>query len=337
MLLTQIAMKQRPDIWLWLKWVIVAVAWAYVFVSLANAPDLSQVFYILKNSGVAEFVLFLLVVLLIPVNWGIEALKWKILIQPLHPLPFINCFRAVLQGVTAGMLTPNRLGEFAGRIVDLPAEKRSAASVLSITGSFSQLFVTMLLGVLAFAYMLIYVPHSHGVFAVADYAILLIALVAMGVLLWFFTHTKLLANWIHKIPIIKKHQGYAGGIENIRGRKGLTIMLLSMVRYAVFLHQFYLLLVVFRVDIAYNEAIMAIAGIYLLIAIIPMLAVGEPGVRGSVSILLFALFTSQPAAVFSVSLLLWILNVAFPAIIGSVTMLRKNKPDIPDIIIPENR
>lgn len=322
-------MKQKPDIWYWLKVLVVVLAWAYVIYSLSVAPDVSNVFAVLKNIGLFDYLLLFIVVLLIPVNWGFEAIKWKILLRPLHTRSLSHCFADVLRGITAGMATPNRLGEFAGRIVNLPAEKRAEAGVLSLTGSFSQLFVTLLVGAFAFVGLMIYIPSGQSTFSVSDYTILSVSVVLMGILLWLFTHTQKLSKWVNKIPFVKNTQKVSGGIENLSGPVGLSVMLLSLARYAVFLHQYYFLLMIFRVDVSYPEAVLAIGAIYLLMAIIPVVAAGEPGVRGSVSMLVFGLFVAQPATVFSVSLLLWLLNVAIPAIIGSAMMLLRNRNNVP--------
>jgi hypothetical protein len=98
----------------------------------------------------------------------------------------------------------------------------------------------------------------------------------------------------------------------------------SALRYVVFSLQFILFLWAFGVQISYSNALMLVALSYLLITLIPTIALSELGVRGSVSIYLFsAWFTAQHLAferlsysVFLASSAVWIVNIALPALLG---------------------
>ena len=48
-------------------------------------------------------------------NWGLEALKWQVLVKSTQPLNFIQAFGSVLAGLATGLITPNRIGNFIGR------------------------------------------------------------------------------------------------------------------------------------------------------------------------------------------------------------------------------
>tara|TARA_B100000768_G_scaffold61376_1_gene59489 strand:- start:626 stop:850 length:225 start_codon:yes stop_codon:yes gene_type:complete len=56
--------------------------------------------------------------------------------------------------------------------------------------------------------------------------------------------------------------------------------------------------------------------IFLFVSIIPTIVVAEIGVRGSVAIYVFSLFTFNSIGVFSSTLLLWIINLVIPSLIG---------------------
>ena len=60
---------------------------------------------------------FWLVIVLVFVNWGFEAKKWKLLITPIQKMSFFTAFKSVLTGVTLSLNTPNRIGEYGGRIL----------------------------------------------------------------------------------------------------------------------------------------------------------------------------------------------------------------------------
>ena len=89
---------------------------------------------------------FWLVIFLMFVNWGIEAIKWQLLIKHIQQFSFFRSFKSVLSGCSVTMLTPNRVGEYGGRILYVKEDNRIKAISLTIVGSISQLLVTMIMG-----------------------------------------------------------------------------------------------------------------------------------------------------------------------------------------------
>ena len=64
------------------------------------------------------------------VNWGIEARKWQLLMKAVQPMSFITAFKSVLCGVTLSLNTPNRMGEYGGRILFVKEGNRIKAIAL---------------------------------------------------------------------------------------------------------------------------------------------------------------------------------------------------------------
>jgi hypothetical protein len=69
------------------------------------------------------FFLCLLMVLAF-LNWALEARKWKLLCEKLENISFYKAFKGVLFGITLGMITPRRTGDFLGRAVILTPGNR---------------------------------------------------------------------------------------------------------------------------------------------------------------------------------------------------------------------
>jgi uncharacterized membrane protein YbhN (UPF0104 family) len=59
---------------------------------------------------------FILVIVLMFVNWSLEALKWKISVQSVQPVSFFRSLKAIFSGVSFSVTTPNRTGEYLGRV-----------------------------------------------------------------------------------------------------------------------------------------------------------------------------------------------------------------------------
>ena len=50
------------------------------------------------------------------VNWSLEAYKWGALVDRFQSLSFSKKLISVLMGLSIGFLTPNRIGDYAGRL-----------------------------------------------------------------------------------------------------------------------------------------------------------------------------------------------------------------------------
>jgi uncharacterized membrane protein YbhN (UPF0104 family) len=72
----------------------------------------------------------------------------------LEAISFLKSLKCVFAGCSITMLTPNRTGEFGGRILFLKKENRAKAISINIVGSIAQLLVTMVLGCVSFCYFL---------------------------------------------------------------------------------------------------------------------------------------------------------------------------------------
>jgi len=89
------------------------------------------------------------VIVLLPINWLIEAVKWRLVLRKSHSITLKNAFKSVLAGTSTGVISPNRVGEFAGRILLLPENIRSEAIGLNFVCSFTQLWSTILFGTIS--------------------------------------------------------------------------------------------------------------------------------------------------------------------------------------------
>ena len=63
-----------------------------------------------------------------------------------------------MTGVTVGTITPNRVGEFAGRILFVEKENRTKASYLTIFGDTAQFCSTLIFGIIG----LLLIGNTHN-------------------------------------------------------------------------------------------------------------------------------------------------------------------------------
>ena len=100
--------------------------------------------------------------------------------------------------------------------------------------------------------------------------------------------------------------------------------------YLIFSFQFYLLLNLFGVEVAYQKAMIVISSMYLLASIIPTFFVLDVVVKGSIAVYLFGIVGVNALTVLSIITVMWILNFMLPSAIGSLYVLRfKNYQGFP--------
>lgn len=266
--------------------------------------------------------LLLAVLLMMPLNWLLETVKWRLLIRYIEPVTLPSAFRSVLAGITFSLFTPNRVGEFLGRIFTLRANRIKSA-LLTIAGSISQLIVTLVAGMVALLFFIPqYVDFSEQWqdYLYAGLVILILLLSLLLVLL--FLKVPVITARLDKLirPQWRHINLYLIVIERV-GRQILAgVLLLSALRYLVFSAQFYLLLRAFGLEIPYFQAMMLISLTYFVMAAIPTVALADLGIRGSVSIYFIGIYfgsnTAAAASILSASTLIWIINLALPALLG---------------------
>ncbi|GAC1706331.1 MAG: hypothetical protein NVS9B7_15130 [Flavisolibacter sp.] len=95
-----------------------------------------------------KFTYLLVAFALIFLNWGLEAFKWRISLASVYTIGWWQAFKAVLSGVSFSVSMPNRVGEYFGRMMYMPEGNRLKIISISLVGSFAQLLITVLFGII---------------------------------------------------------------------------------------------------------------------------------------------------------------------------------------------
>ena len=275
------------------------------------------------------------IVLLMFVNWGIESLKWQFLINKVEKVSFMQSFEAVLSGISVSIFTPNRVGEWFGRVFIMKKANPWKGVFITMIGSFSQLLITIIVGSIS---LLFYVPiyfqgaEFYSVYLL--YGLILIVVVIITALLLIFLNVTSLPTIVSRI--VKKRfvqmNEYFSVISDYSSSELLTVILLSFLRYCVFTLQFYILLMMFSVRIPLFHGLMIISMIFFIMTAIPTVTLAELGVRGSVSLYFigqyFKLFSqtndSINIGIVSATSSLWLINLAIPALLGTLFVYHLN-------------
>jgi uncharacterized membrane protein len=260
------------------------------------------------------------VALLMVVNWGIEAWKWRDLMDHVEDLSFGRAFTATIAGTSLGLITPNRVGEFAGRVLFLAPEHRWQGGFATALGSIAQFVVTLVVGGLALGAQQMFALRASRFGDLAIYGWLaLIALVAGGAIVLFFT-PRLLRQLLLKLPVLSRWERASAVLEGYSMVELARVLGLSALRYVVFALQFMIVLATLA-GVPYTTSLFAVPIIYLMTTLVPTVMLTELGVRGSVAVAVLDQHEVMPGAILLASMLVWLVNLALPAIIGSVILL----------------
>ncbi|MDC0303460.1 lysylphosphatidylglycerol synthase domain-containing protein [Flavobacteriales bacterium] len=254
--------------------------------------------------------------LLMLLNWTLEAYKWKTLIQHIEKISLIKSLFAIFSGITIAIFTPNRVGEYGGRIFHLQKADRIDATLLTIVGSYAQLVVTLVTGIIA---SIFFIPNHLGIGPLTPFQFNLIGVLMFGVaafLVVLFLNTRLLTSIIKRSPIPERYYHYAEVFQYHSTSTLLKVFVASLSRYAVFTFQFFLLLRIFDVHVNYGEAMLMISMTYFVMTAIPTIALTELVTRGAIATKFLEMLSPNVAGIVSASSMLWLINLAIPALIG---------------------
>lgn len=298
-----------------LRWGVFFLSFAFLYARLRDGAGLSSYGARSDEAGLTATLAVVLALMLM--NWGLESRKWRLLVRGLEPISISRSFMATIAGTAIGLITPNRVGEFAGRVLFLSPEHRIAGAFATVVGSIAQFVVTVSLGMLGFIAMILTTgPDRADPLAIAWVG--LGALVAAAALLLYF-NPPLLHALVARLPLVRRWERHAAVLDRFSSVELRIVLLLSLARYAVFTTQFILLLHAFA-GMRIGEAITTIPVVFLIGTLIPTVMLTELGVRGSVAV---AFFNSgaHDTAIIMATTALWLVNIALPAAVGAVLLL----------------
>jgi hypothetical protein len=300
--------KTKQFLVLLVKLLIVGAAFYFIYNQLANNDKLDwQKFLVLfhKNQSILGIGFILLLSVL---NRFFEILKWKYLVSYLHPISLGEATKQVLASLTAGLFTPNGVGEYAGKALYFDKKETKKVVFLNLVCNGIQMILTVVFGIFG----LLYFNAQYNVITAKTVAVLFGILVILFAVLFSIRKITIKGYSIDKL--IQKINGIPKSIHQKN-------TLLAILRYLVFSHQYYFLFLAFDVDLPYLILISAISSVYFLASSLPTFQFLDFAVKGSVAVYFFGILGVNEWVVVFVTTLMWFLNVVLPVGIGSYYVL----------------
>ena len=267
----------------------------------------------------------ILVVLLMFVNLGLESLKWQLLVSQFEKTTFFNSFKTILVGVTTGIVTPAKLGEYFGRVLLIDSKNNWKAIWATFISSVAQNIATIFFGIIG---MTFYLKKFYTIESTIVDVSFYLGMILVVVLLFLYYNIDIGLRIIRLLglrrfadKIMPKEDTIGQFVHNGILNK---VLIFSNLRYLVFAFQYYLLLTFFGVEGDAIAIFAAISVVYIIQTSIPLPPITNIFARGEIAILIFSHFTGNEIMILSSTFSLWIINLLVPATIGLIVIFKIN-------------
>jgi uncharacterized membrane protein YbhN (UPF0104 family) len=246
------------------KLIILAAAIFFVYYKVFYGKDTDilkeGIFNVLASTSASSTALnyLLIALLLMPINWGVEALKWRYLVKPITDVSVPRSIAATFSGATVSLFTPNRVGGFLGRIVYLDAEHRAKAAFVSIFGNFCQLLVTVLIGTIGLSFAVIHNLSLSDLTPDVLTSFMLVGIATSIVMLFIYFRPKTVVKFVFRFTFLQRFTKNVKVFKELEAKQLFTVLLFSLLRYGVFTFQFWLVLRAFGVPVDLQTGVLVI-------------------------------------------------------------------------------
>jgi uncharacterized membrane protein YbhN (UPF0104 family) len=254
---------------------------------------------------------------LLPFNLGLEAAKWRCLLRSGGlTCSLTRAMGAVLAGSATGIFTPNRMGDYAGRLLHLPPGHRLWAAVYTFVSRIAQMAITVLLGAVALLALSQWV--SPPPWLAASYPWWLGAAASLGLIgAWGFGWPQQIQRILARVPLRHALLDRArAALTNLPAKTLRQVWGISLLRGSVFAAQYAALLLAFGFEAGLPLALALVCVTLLIKSLAPSLALSELGVRESVALAVMGLAGVQASMIVAATFALFLINLILPALIG---------------------
>jgi len=303
-----------------IKITVVGLAFWFIFQKINNNQNISNFISLVDKLSLADVVMVMISVFsLMFLNWFLEALKWKFLVGRIEKISTWKAVESVFCGLTWAVFTPNRIGEFGGRVFFLSPRKRIMGVIAMSVGTIGQLVVTNVLGSIA---LLCFVIRFVALNPFIEFGLGFLVIVFCAFFLLFYFNIRWVYGLLIKIKFLKRFKRFIIIFSRYNYPYILRVLIYSLSRYLIYTTQ-YLLIIHFLVpEIEAPDMVMILFVFYFIQSALPSLDLLDIGVRASVATYLFAFVTKQEIAIMAAFASIWMINLIIPAIFGSVFVLK---------------
>lgn len=286
-------------LWLTWTWVLPAIILVVVVFKLANTPKKLSM---LLSLEILDWSSLAVCLVLLPLNVGLEAYKWKLILKPVQEISIWASAKIILAGRSLNVISPFGIGDAFAKYMGTTLDHR-AQTIGGVTiDRFSQLVPTIIIGIVSVSYLI-----ERG------FSVPLKPILWSVISVTFLAMVALLFGKAYK----NKIKGYVQLIDSINMLSLSKIVGAAFLRYAVFTFQFLCIFWWLGVELPIQALILGIAWIFLIKTVVPNLSVlGDLMKRELSTVLFFSYFLEDLSAVMMTSFVVWVINIVVPAVVG---------------------
>ena len=253
------------------------------------------------------------VILLIPVNWFFEWSKWRVVLDVARiRATGITKRQSFFAGIVTGMLTPNMLGNFLGRIYYFERRNRLSLIILTLVTNYAQFIASIVFGLIA-----LFLLKRTPLGSIELHIEWLLVLIAAALIAFYFYF-----EWMFRFSKRKARIHVLMRSLNKKDFFRWKILLLSIVRHGVFVLQFSLMLHAFGESLSWINMLW-IWQLYLWVNLAPSLFLGKLAIIESVAIWVLGAAGMDELTVLVSSFLIWTFNLLLPTLTGLIICKEK--------------
>ena len=319
----QLSYKSKQFFIAIIKLSIIVGASYYIYNKLLNNENLDFSKFISFLTKIDAFstknIVFLLFLTIF--NWFFEILKWRILVSTIKKISFFEALEQSLGGLTASLITPNRIGDYGAKAIYFEKQYRKRIVFLNLMGNVSQMTITTILGIIGV--VIFYSTYDLDLNYQKILRIFIIIVIVVSFSIFGLQRSRFKIKGFSIERLIEF-------IKNLPQRIHISNLGLSFIRYLIFSFQFYFFLQIFGVDIDYKSAMIVLSSSYLLASIVPSLAVFDVLIKTGAAVYLFSFLGVNELTILCISTLMWLLNFILPSMFGSYFVLNFKVPKASD-------
>lgn len=260
---------------------------------------------------------------LLPFNWLMEAFKWRYFMQRYESISLGKAFAAVMAGVTFSLITPNRIGEFGGRLLFVQRVHLWKSISSNAVGGAAQYLVLLTGGLIGAGWLAarLWTPQFWWP------GLALAAYLCLALFYYFYFHPGRVLPVLKRLTQIKWFSSAASGlqlVEQLRTRDLWIILNWSGIRYLIYSTQYYFMLRYFGIETGVWAAFSGISFIFMIQTVLPVPAFAGLLLRGNLAVFVWTHFGAQEISSLAATFLLWIINLILPALVGTFLMFTVN-------------
>ena len=240
-----------------------------------------------------------IVVLLMLVNWWIEAIKWQIVAKPFSKISLIQSVKAIVAGVSLDSVLPLGTGAVAGKVLSLKGSNRNNLLLPVVVAQGVQSIWTVVFGSIGI-YQLAQLTELGKLYVIESWHVavfFILSLASLGMIYFWPRWKKILMRYSF--------------------RSWFSILILSLFRYMVFLSQILVLSSFLSNNISIEVLLGCATWMFFAKTIVPKPGhLGSLGVRGAAAVYFLNLAGYPYTGFVLATFVLWVINLAIPSLVG---------------------